>query len=982
MVARFIVFIPILVSIIGCNQTAVVGAPSMNTSINLSNISALSVSISSDTFNGDSSPNVLITGQFVNGQTINTYSDNNCSDLIGSKVVTEQEKSQGWIKIPPFSPLAAGDYEFSSSVNGGGECKKVEASYRIDPSSPVVSIARNDYAFAALRADGSVKTWGHPTYGGNSFSVSSHLDGTINVTKIVSTARAFAALRADSSVITWGEAADGGDTTAISTSLDGTLDIVDIFSNSSAFAAIHSDGSVITWGNTTNGGNSSAVAGSLDGTINVTSITSNPFAFAAIRSDGSVVTWGVGASGGNSTAVASSLDGTVDVISITSNPGAFAAIRSDGSVVTWGDASVGGNSSSVSGSLNGTIDVTSIVSSSGAFAAIRIDGSVVTWGDAARGADSSGVAASLNGTTDVLSITSNYSAFAAIRADGSVITWGDAYNGGSKDFGGYDGYLEPSKLDGSIDVVSITSSSNAFAAIRSDGSVVTWGSVYGGAIHEVDWNGQPVVEAVAIDGTIDVVGIVSNGPTFAALRVDGSVITWGATDWLNAFIYTGESQRFGQSSFNVRTNLNGTIPVTSIVSSSNGIFVDDTYFGHSTFVGFGAYAAIRGDGSVVCWGDARISGNSVAVSSLVGNPIITVVSNGPASAALRADGSVISWGDQLYGGDSTNLQNHYNTRVSVASHLDGTIKVISLVAGTYGFAALREDGSVVTWGNEIIRSFGDHPDYWWFPSLIDGPVDIISIVSNSGGSYAGIRADGSVVAWGFHYKGGGLGLWLYGGMSAYDPYQSLSAELDGTIDVTTIVPGDNAFFALRGDGSVIAWGFAHPGDGMAADVSPVASQVDGTIDVVRIVSSNGGFTALRADGSIVNHRGSSSALDAPNPSIVSNSNATAEILPDGSVRTSGSALNGGNSSSVASLLNGDIDVTSIIAGNNCFAAIRADGSVVTWGNKDYGGDSSQVAAAISSGVKSIVSTGLGFTAIKVDGSVITWGFSNSIWKSI
>jgi hypothetical protein len=45
---------------------------------------------------------------------------------------------------------------------------------------------RNHYAFAALRADGSVVTWGWTSYGGDSSAVASKLDGTIDVTQVFS----------------------------------------------------------------------------------------------------------------------------------------------------------------------------------------------------------------------------------------------------------------------------------------------------------------------------------------------------------------------------------------------------------------------------------------------------------------------------------------------------------------------------------------------------------------------------------------------------------------------------------------------------------------------------------------------------------------------------------------------------------------------------------------------------------------------------
>ncbi|MCX5936935.1 MAG: VCBS domain-containing protein, partial [Cyanobium sp. LacPavin_0920_WC12_MAG_62_9] len=60
----------------------------------------------------------------------------------------------------------------------------------------------NRYAFAALRNDGSVVTWGHSDLGGNSNAVASRL--TSDVVQIFSGAGAFAALKTDGSVVTWG----------------------------------------------------------------------------------------------------------------------------------------------------------------------------------------------------------------------------------------------------------------------------------------------------------------------------------------------------------------------------------------------------------------------------------------------------------------------------------------------------------------------------------------------------------------------------------------------------------------------------------------------------------------------------------------------------------------------------------------------------------------------------------------------------------
>ncbi len=327
------------------------------------------------------------------------------------------------------------------AVNGGNSSS---VAAQLNGTIDVTQIYSTYGAFAALRSDGSVVTWGNSNYGGDSSAVASQLDGTIDITQIYSTygdtifntSAAFAALRNDGSVVTWGGSNSGGDSSAVASQLDGTIEVAQIYSTYTAFAALRSDGSVVTWGNYNFGGNSSEVAAQIDGTIDVTQIYSTIKAFAALRSDGSVVTWGASSNGGDSSAVAAQLNGTIDVTQIYSTYGAFAALLSDGSVVTWGNSSDGGDSSAVATQLDGTIDVTQIYSTDTAFAALRSDGSIVTWGDSNYGGDSSAVAAQLDSgvvsganiyTNDVFT-ASNYHAPAGsvtikgIASQGKILT--------------------------------------------------------------------------------------------------------------------------------------------------------------------------------------------------------------------------------------------------------------------------------------------------------------------------------------------------------------------------------------------------------------------------------------------------------------------------------------------------------------------------------------------------------------------------------
>ena len=91
---------------------------------------------------------------------------------------------------------------------------------------------QHGYAFAALRSDGSVVTWGSSSYGGDSSAVASQLNGTIDVTQIFSTGEAFAALRSDGSVVTWGNSNYGGDSSAVASQLtSGVVSGANIYTN-------------------------------------------------------------------------------------------------------------------------------------------------------------------------------------------------------------------------------------------------------------------------------------------------------------------------------------------------------------------------------------------------------------------------------------------------------------------------------------------------------------------------------------------------------------------------------------------------------------------------------------------------------------------------------------------------------------------------------------------------------------------------------
>ena len=129
------------------------------------------------------------------------------------------------------------------------------------------------------------------------------------------------------------------------------------------------------------------------------------------------------------------------------------------------------------------------------------DDGIATWGN--QFGDSSGVQ---NQLRNVQQICATHNAFAAILTDGTVVTWGDPKTGG-----------DSSRVQGQLrNVLKICATHCAFAAILADGSVVTWG-------HPKTGGDSSRVQ----DQLKQVQQICGTGSAFAAILADGRVVTWG-----------------------------------------------------------------------------------------------------------------------------------------------------------------------------------------------------------------------------------------------------------------------------------------------------------------------------------------------------------------------------------------------------------------------------------------------------------------------
>lgn len=297
----------------------------------------------------------------------------------------------------------------------------------------------------------------------------------------------------------------------------------------------------------------------------------------------------------------------------------------------------------------------------------------------------------------------------------------------------------------------------------------------------------------------------------------------------------------------------------------------------------------------------------------------------------------------------------------------GPLVATAIKASNYAFAVITNDGAVHAWG-----SSGNGGNSSSISTDVDGTIDVTSLFS-TGSAFAALRSDGRVLAWGSASAGGYIS-------------PAVSAELqDAESTVQNIVSTSSAFAALKSDGSVVAWGNTTNG----GDTSSVANEIDGSIPVVELSATSSAFIARRSDGSVVSWGYFSGILPSsltayldgsvPVTKVFTNGVSAAAIRNDGSMITWGESAYGGDSSSVQTEINGTVDVTYVYANPNSFAALRSDGSVITWGNSISGGVSSSTAASRLTGyphrVTSVSHTNTAYAAILENGSVATWGSS-------
>ena len=326
---------------------------------------------------------------------------------------------------------------------------------------------------------------------------------------------------------------------------------------------------------------------------------------------------------------------------------------------------------------------------------------------------------------NIVAVSTGHMYSLALRSDGTVWAWGYGNSGqlGNDISGGNYYTAAPVQvkgpggsgvLTGVTAIAAGTDFSDHSLALKNDGTVWAWGANGNGQLGDGTWSFRKVpvqVKGPGGSGFLTGVKAICAGHHSLALKTDGTLWAWGTNN---------DGQLGIGTAFD---NKNTPVQVKGPGGSGflTGVTAISAHSRHSL--------ALKNDGTVWGWGWNLYSqlGNDESLS--IYHRYTPVQTKGPGgvgflsgitainaghdhSLALKNDGTVWAWGNNMNGrlGDGTTMPKRSPAQVLKGASPSGTSYLSDVSAVSAGLAyslALRKDGTLWAWGSNSNGKLGD-----------------------------------------------------------------------------------------------------------------------------------------------------------------------------------------------------------------------------------------------------------------------------------
>ncbi len=413
------------------------------------------------------------------------------------------------------------------------------------------------------------------------------------------------------------------------------------------------------------------------------------------------------------------------------------------------------------------------------------------------------------------------------RQSGAVYAWGMNYNG-QLGIGSFDGigHPTPAQAIGLSDVFSVAGGLYHAAAIKTDGTVRTWG--YNGTGQLGDGTYNPRSLSSLVPGLGGVIDIAAGDLHTAAVKSDGTVWTWG---------HNGYGQ-LGDGTGIQRPSPVQAVGLTDVIAVAAGAV-------HTV--------ALKSNGTVWAWGynsNGQVGDGTtyhryapVKVAGLTN--VVAVAAGVYHTVALKSDGTVWAWGDNGYGQIGDGISYAHLTPIKVP----GISNVVAIAAGLYHTVALKSDGTVWAWGYGGYGVLGDGAGTTRPTPVQAVGLNGVTAIATKYFHTLALKSDGTIWTWGSNAYGelGRSGNPLVPGISSYSGWMDLAGGYFTSFAIRDITapssditsPVDNA--AVNGV-SMIITGTATDGRGMGVHEVEVSSDGGSTWSAATDTSGNGSWS--------------------------------------------------------------------------------------------------------------------------------------------